>query len=294
MTGTGRASRPRHEDGALQHRLALHTWTLDSTPLDDVLRIAPRAGWNAVELRHVDFVRAAETGTSRQALIDIIRESGVQVATVGAEYGWMFAKGPEQRRLFAALAATCESANALGCDLIMSATGSGTGTTREAAAALREAGGIVDAHGLRLAWEYSSQHPSINRLPIACEIVARAAHPRCGLLLDAYHLERSGSGGRGFEDVPARDIFGFQYSDVPAGPAPGGLRPADRLPPGRGIVRWHDVFGLLLEKGYAGYLSYEAPNPAAWSRPPEDVAREAADATRALLAEASRQWKRPR
>jgi len=282
------------EDSKLEDRLALHTWTLDPAPLVEILRVAPRAGWNAVELRHVDFKRAAEAGTSRPALIDIIRASGVKVATLGAEYGWMFAKGPEQRRLFTALVETCENAISLGCDLIMSATGSGSGTVKQAAAALREAGGIVEAHGLRLAWEYSSQHPSINRLQVAREILALAGHARCGLLLDAYHLERSGSGGRGFEDVPASEILAFQYSDVPAGPAPGGLRPTDRLPPGSGIVRWRDVFGLLLEKGYAGYLSYEAPNPDAWSRPPEEVAREAADATRALLADASRQWKRSR
>lgn len=277
-------------NSALQDRLALHTWTLDSTPLVEVLRIAPRAGWNAVELRHADFARASEAGTSRPEVIELIRASGVKVATLGAEYGWMFATGPEQRRLFAALADTCEAANALRCDMIMSATGPNSGTLQQAAAALREAGGIVEAYGLRLAWEYSSQHESVNRLDLAREILARAGHAHCGLLLDAYHLERSGSGGRGFEDVPAGDIFAFQYSDVPAAAAPGGLRPADRLPPGQGVVRWRDVFGLLLEKGYAGYLSYEAPNPVAWSRPPEDVAREAASATRALLAEASREW----
>jgi len=36
-------------------------------------------------------------------------------------------------------------------------------------------------------------------------------------------------------------------------------------------------------KGYTGYASYEAPNPAAWKRPAEDVAREALAATRAVL-----------
>ena len=59
----------------------------------------------------------------------------MKVATLGAEYGWMFATGSEQRRLFAALAETCETANALGCDTIMSATGQGSGSVREAAAA---------------------------------------------------------------------------------------------------------------------------------------------------------------
>lgn len=281
-------------NNALQDRLALHTWTLDTTPLAEFLRVAQRTGWNAVELRHADFVRASAAGTTRQQVIDLVLASGARVAVLGAEYGWMFAKGSEQRRLFAGLARTCETANVLGCDMVMSATGQTSGSTKDAAAALREAGRIVEAHGVRLAWEYSSQHETVNTLDIAREILDLADHPRCGLLLDAYHLERSGSGGRGFEDVPAHDIFAFQYSDVPAAPAQGGLRPTDRLLPGQGTVRWREVLRLLLEKDYAGYLSYEAPNPATWSSEPEEVAREAAVATRSLLAEISQEWTRPR
>jgi len=64
------------------------------------------------------------------------------------------------------------------------------------------------------------------------------------------------------------------------------LRPGyalDRLPPGEGTIAFRDVFALLSEKGYAGAMSYEAPNPAAWARDPAQVAREALVATRALL-----------
>ena len=49
-------------------------------------------------------------------------------------------------------------------------------------------------------------------------------------------------------------------------------------------IRWREVLSLLREKNYAGYISYEAPNPAHWSRPAREVAREGADATRAVLA----------
>ena len=41
-----------------QQPLALHTWTLESTPLADVLRIAHATGWDAVELRRRDLERA--------------------------------------------------------------------------------------------------------------------------------------------------------------------------------------------------------------------------------------------
>ena len=72
-------------------------------------------------------------------------------------------------------------------------------------------------------------------------------------------------------------------SDVPAGVPPGQRRPTDRLMPGQGTVRWIEVFKLLAEKRFDGYLSYEAPNPVYWARAPVEVAREAAEATRTLL-----------
>jgi sugar phosphate isomerase/epimerase len=74
----------------------------------------------------------------------------------------------------------------------------------------------------------------------------------------------------------------LQYSDVPRE----NLDPADftnRLPPGRGSVPFRKMFAALIAKGYTGAFSYEAPNPAAWSRPPDEVAREALLASRAVL-----------
>jgi hypothetical protein len=48
--------------------LALHTWTLDSTPLAQVLQVAKSTGWDAVELRRIDFDRAEAAGPSEAAV----------------------------------------------------------------------------------------------------------------------------------------------------------------------------------------------------------------------------------
>ncbi len=269
----------------MQNRLALHTWTLDTTPLTDALRAAKSAGWDAVELRRIDFTRCFEKGMTNAQVLDLVRSSGLKVACVGTEYGLIFAKGEERDRLLKVLDETCANAAALGCDLVMIAPGQNPpGTQQEAAANFRAGGEIAKKHGVRFALEFNSQHPVINRLEAGREIVESANHPNCGLLLDAYHLERSGGGGRSFESYPPEKIFAFQFSDVPGGPPPAVRRPTDRLPPGKGIVRWLDVFQLLKEKNYQGFLCYEAPNPDYWSRPPEEVAREAVEATRKLLA----------
>jgi sugar phosphate isomerase/epimerase len=52
---------------------------------------------------------------------------------------------------------------------------------------------------------------------------------------------------------------------------------------GAGSVRWQEVFALLAEKSYQGYLGYEAPNPLLWAGPAMDAARDDANATRVFL-----------
>ena len=266
----------------MRDRLALHTWTLDTTPLAEVLRVARAAGWNAVELRRLDFARAREAGQPAEAVLALVRGSGLPVACVGAERGWMFADGEERRRVMDAWAESCRWARELGAALVMSPTDAGAGDLARAAASAREVGDVAAAHGVRVALEAFSQAEQFRTLGHVREILSRAGHPACGLLVDAYHLVRSGDGLRAVQDLRPEEIFYVQYSDAPrSGSEPG--KTADRLVPGRGAVPFRELFQLLAEKGYDGYLSYEAPNPATWARDPEEVAREAAAATRELL-----------
>ena len=267
-------------------RLALHMWTIDTTPLAAALDAARQAGYDAVELRRTDFKRLLDTGMSNGQILDLIGKSRIPVGVLGVEYGWLFATGEESKRLFKVFRESCENAVALNCHMLMSAPGQVNGPIRDAIKYLREAGDIAAEYGLRLAIEFNSQHDVLNRLEVLHELIAGAGKANCGYLIDAYHFARSGAGGRGFEGVPGEQIFCFQYSDLSSSPVTGVRRPTDRLPPGKGAVRWREVLGLLAEKGYTGYLSYEAPNPDQWARPPYDVAREGVELTRKLLKDA--------
>lgn len=258
--------------------LALHTWTLDTTPLAELLRIARRTGWDAVELRRLDFDRAE----SEAQVLDLVRSSGLAVAAVGVESGWMFAVGAEHKRLLEVFTRSCVAAASLNCSIAMSPVDKERGDLQQAAEHVRQAGEIAAEHGVRLALEFNSQAAQFNSLESVREVLALAGHSACGLLLDTYHLQRTGRGGRGFAEVAPEEIAYVQYSDVPReGLQPGVTVP--RLPPGEGTVAFAEVFALLDEKGYAGPLSYEAPDPAAWARDPTEVAQEALRATRAVL-----------
>ncbi|WP_270934537.1 sugar phosphate isomerase/epimerase family protein [Falsiroseomonas oryzae] len=269
--------------------LALHTWSLDTTPLAEAIAAARAAGFDSLELRRLDFTRCHEKGMTDADVVALVRAGRLPVAVLGVEYGWIFARGEESARLFRVFEASCANARALGCAMLMSAPGPYEGTLDEAVPNLRAAADIAAGHGLRLAFEFNSQHPVINRLEVLREMIARAGKANVGMLLDAYHLHRSGRPGRGFDEIDGSELFAFQYSDVPPVPVGAGIRrPTDRLLPGAGVVRWSEVFSLLAEKGFAGPLSYEAPNPVLWARDPEEHARAAVAATRDLLLAAPR------
>jgi len=192
-------------------RLALHMWTIDTTPLATALDAARVAGYDAVELRRTDFKRCFDAGMTNERVLDLIRKSGIPVGVLGVEYGWLFATGDESKRLFKVFRESCENAAAIGCNMLMSAPGPVSGPIKDAIKYLRDAGDIAAKYGLRLAIEFNSQHEVLNSLPVLTELITGAGKPNCGYLVDAYHFTRSGAGGRGFESVPAEQIFCFQY-----------------------------------------------------------------------------------
>jgi 4-hydroxyphenylpyruvate dioxygenase len=250
--------------------------------LAEVLRIARATGWDAIELRRLDFKRAADQGQTAAAVLNLVRQSGLPVACVGVELGWMFAEGLERRRLLAAFDESCGWAKALGCPIVMSPVDRGQGPAEQAAESLREVGDIAARHEVRLALEFNSQAAQFNTLASVREALQRANHPRCGVLLDTYHFGRSGGDPESLDALSAEELVYIQYSDVPrSGLEPG--KTLDRLPPGQGDVPWRAMFSRGPVARYEGYLSYEAPNPEAWGRDPEVAARDALKATRIAL-----------
>lgn len=271
----------------LHNRISLHTWTLDTTPLADALRIAREAGYNGVELRHVDFMRGRKAGMSEDAMVKLVRDANIKVAVIGTESGVLFAEGEELKRLLDSLRYVCEKAKALDCDVIMAAPGlNDTGGIAGAKANLRTAAAICGEYGLNIGVEFNSRHPLFRTLENGMEVVDAVNMKNCGLLLDTYHLHCSGGNADTFKSVPVEKIITFQFSDAPPGPPSDSRQPVDRLPPGKGVAPFVEIFKNLMAMGYQGYMSYEAPNPAQWSRPADVVAREGVELVRALLTQA--------
>src|SRR5260370_30743968 len=265
------------------YRLVLHPGPPDARRLGRVLEIVRETGWRAGGLRRLGFARAAEKVKPAEAVLDLVRSSGVPTACVGVTLGWIWADGSERAKLVSDFDESCRWAKALGCRTVMSPVDRGRGDAARAAASVREVGDIAARHGVRLALEYNSQCEQINTLAVMRDILAKAAHPHVGLLVDAYHLGRSGGRPGRLPQEAGDEIAYVQFSDVPRTGLVAG-QALDRLPPGQGSVPFKEFFAAIERTGYAGYCSYEAPNPSAWAPDPAAGAPEAIDPTKAAQA----------
>ena len=270
----------------MNNRVSLHTWTIDTTPLARVLEVARLAGYEGVELRYNDFERAYKANQTDADVIAAVRDSGLGVSTLATLRGWMWAEGEKFDALVDKFRWACATARRLGTDMIISPVDPGTGPVPQAIERTRMMAELAHSLGVRLAIQMNSWAQQLNRLDLAMEVIEAADHPNVGYLLDTYHLERSGFGGRGFDVVRPEKVFHIQVSDVPNRPRQPGV-PLDRQPIGNGVIPFDKVFGLLAEKGYAGWVVYEVPNPELWARDALEVAVEGREALRRLLADAT-------
>ena len=122
-------------------------------------------------------------------------------------------------------------------------------------------------------------------LGLAWEIVRRADRENGGLVIDSWHLFRSGADADLVREVPAERIFALQLADAPLVP------PADlgheslhaRLLPGDGELDLHGFVDGAVAGGVPALIGPEVFSDRAGEGSPEQLGRELGERTRELL-----------
>ena len=205
---------------------------------------------------------------------------------MGVEYGWIFSTGAERERLLGVFRECCENAVALGCGMMMSAIGPGAAPTDEAVANIRRAGEIAGSFGLE----------AHARIPVPASGGAQPRHPARADC--ARRLEQCRPAARRLSPAARRPARGGASRTCPArrsSTSSSATCPTHRRRACRRSIACRRArvsstgpgcSGLLAEKGYDGWLSYEAPNPAHWQQPAAETAKQGAEAARRALAKA--------
>jgi 2-keto-myo-inositol isomerase len=283
--GTGRVGGA----GGASVELGIHLngATIMTTPTPTHIRIARATGYAGVE------VRAERLLDSPSEVDDTVRETDLRPGEIWSLNGIQLQLGSDgrldRRRLDKEMPprlAICRRLGALYL-LVVPPRAAGADRTlaiqamRDGLEILRDASARDD---IGVAFEFLGFGDCpIDTPALAGEVVAGL--DGVDLVLDSCHWHASGSGS--LDAFPVERLAMVHLNDAPPKP-PREIEDADRLLPGRGVIRLAELVDALRARGYRGPWSLETFNASYWAEPPERVAADGLAAVEALLEQPAR------
>jgi len=271
-------------DGMNPSPLTLMAASLPRTPLRELIPSAAAAGFDALTLWPNAWRHAIRRdGLSLTDLRGLLDEHGIAVTDVESVDDWRPATSgagfpstgrAEALEVAVALGArTLTTAHAAGGELVLD---------RDAMAFAALCDDAAE-HGLRVALEFVP-FTAVPDLATALELLRRADRPNAGLVVDLWHLARSGDAPAALAAVPPELVCTVQLADGPRQPRPDLIDDAvrGRLLPGTGELPIAEGVATLRRIGVRAPIGAEV-YVEAWSARPREWAVQLFEATRAVL-----------
>lgn len=243
-------------------------------PLERVLAAAAGAGFGGVALDWFSLRSAERAGLATAEVAEQIRDLGLAITDLSA-----LGLGPDastDERVTSSMARRCAELGVPLCALVLAVPPSSALYDRIARCA-----DTFTAHGVRLALEFVP-YAAVRTLAEAWAVCERVGWDRCGLLVDTWHLARSGGSPSELAGLGAHELACVQLAD--AAPEAGTDLAEEsrraRLLPGEGTVDFAAVAAALTTIGFDGPLGTEVLSVGLAARSPEDVARTCSTAAR--------------
>src|SRR4051812_41803271 len=235
-------------------------------PLDRVLAAAAGAGFRGVALDWFTLRAAERAGVGLAAIAERVRDLGLVVTDLSAL--GLGADASTDARVSASMARRCAVLGIPLCALVLSVPPPPAVDDRVVRVA-----DVFAASGVRLALEFVP-YTEVRTLAEARAVCERVGHDRCGVLVDTWHLARSGGTPADLADLEPHEIACVQLADAAPEAAEdlAGESRRARLLPGEGVVDFPAVAAALATVGYDGPLGTEVLSAGLAARSPEAVA----------------------
>ncbi|TFV81225.1 sugar phosphate isomerase/epimerase [Blastococcus sp. CT_GayMR20] len=235
-------------------------------PLDRVLAAAADAGFRGVALDWFTLRAAERAGSDASAVADRVRALGLVVTDLSAL--GLGADASTDERVSASMARRCAALGIPLCALVLGVPPSPAVDDR-----IARVGDVFAASGVRLALEFVP-YSAVRTLAEARAVCGRIGHERCGVLVDTWHLARSGGTPADLADLAPSEIACVQLADAApeAADDPADESRRSRRLPGDGVVDFGAVAAELTKAGYDGPLGTEVLDRRLAAQLPEAVA----------------------
>jgi sugar phosphate isomerase/epimerase len=261
-------------------------------PLLEVIEIAARAGYAAVEPWIDEVEKYQAGGGSLKNLAKRIRDHGLVVADAIAFPEWVVDDEAARKKGLEKAKRAMDLVRQIGGSRIAAppagATNQADLNLLKAAERYRTLLEIGDSIGVVPQVEVWGFSKALGRLGEAALVAIESHHPRACVLADVFHLYKGGSGYEGLRLLSAQAMQVIHMNDYPADPPRATITDAYRVYPGDGVAPLKAMLRELRRIGFAGYLSLELFNPTYYKQDAFEVARTGLAKMRAVV-EASAQ-----
>jgi len=264
----------RYQKGQSPWPVCLDTATIRPATLKEKVKIAAKAGYDAIEPWDGELQKFEADGGNLKDLGKEIKDSGLFVPSV---IGLWNAIPPTQELWEKSLPDTrnrMRMASDIGAQHIQTIPNTiGVNYNQKWAADryrdIIEMG--INDYKLNPALVFVKYFP-IKTMGQAVGIALDANHPKAMIIPDVYHMYISEGGFEGIKLLSGDMIAIFQFNDSPALPPLAELKDEHRVYPGDGILPLTQIFKELKGTGYKGCISLEMYNPTYWKEDLQMVA----------------------
>lgn len=269
-----KAQEKRYQNGASPWPICLDTATIRPASLRDKVKIAAKAGYDAIEPWDGELEEFQAKGGNLKDLGKEIKDLGLFVPSV---IGLWNALPPTEEAFKESLKDTrrrMQMAADIGSEHIQTIPNT-VGDNYDRKWVTDRYRDIVmlakNEYGLRAALVFVKYFP-LSTLGQALAIAMDSNHPDAQIIPDTYHMHISGGGFEGLSLLNGKSIAIFQFADAPASPAIDQLGDSHRVYPGDGILPLPKILKDLKSTGYKGCISLELYNPDYWKQDLQKVA----------------------
>ena len=272
-------------------KLALNGATTMRADLATDVRAAAAAGFDCLEIWAAKLRKFLREGSAAE-LKSLLDAHGLEPYSINSIESITFRDAEGHARLLEECEELCRTASEIDCPYVVVVPsrlpeGKSWGdTVEESVRVLDELGRVAERHGVGLAFEFLGQPGcSVQTLDQAAGIVNQLGREDVGLVLDSFHFYAGGSRLESIDALDAARLFVFHINDAEDRPREE-LEDRHRLLPGAGILPLKEIATALARIGYDRVTSVEIFRPEYWESDPLELAHDAYDATRKVLAAA--------
>jgi len=251
----------------------LNTSTVRGLDIVKIVDAAAKAGFHAIEPWLSELDTYTKAGGSLKDLGKRIADAGLTVENAIAFNAFLNDDPAERAAAMERIKTDMDKVAQIGGTRIAvppGRPGPAPVSLDNAAKYYREALDMGATMGVQPLLELWGTHPQLGPLRNGIYVTVAAGHPNASLLLDVFHLYKSGTPFASLKQINGGSLHVMHINDYPQAADSSTLNDGNRIYPGDGVAPFGQILRDLRDNGFRGYFSLELFNRDYWAKPADE------------------------